>query len=526
VSTRVSRRQPRYNQRPIWELEPCELKNVQSNLSNEASADRVSNNTDDGSQHTLKRALGPGAAIAMVVGSVIGAGIFFKPGRIAAEAGRFDLIIGVWVLGGVLCILGAICFAELATMFPQAGGLYVYLREAYGRMVAFLFGWIEFLFAKPAAIGALSVAFVGKLGVLVNRQLSPTEEVVISSVLIAVLTVINVFGVKWGGRVQTLMTVIKGGLVAGIALLPFVLMPFLDSTISLSNFTSTAPPRQSSLAVQISVVLLAVMWAYHGWHGLTPLAEEVRDPQRNLPLALIGGLGIVMLLYVSANVAYHGVLSMAELRTAGTNGAEMMLNKLMGSIGASAIAAIIMCSTSGAINSNILEAPRVAFAMGRDGVFFRVLGLVHQIYRTPVAAILVTALMSIGWLVTAAVAKLFVADSDPSEIQWMFRRQFVMGLRDNSIFELLTNLVVFASAIFHSLTVLAVFVLRWQRPDAPRPFRTWGYPVVPAAFLVINIWFMYQIFQSNKTESLVGLGLIALGIPVYWIYRQLSRSAA
>ena len=483
-----------------------------------------SSGSSDSNPATLKRALGPGAAIAMVVGSVIGAGIFFKPGRIAAEAGRFDLIIGVWVLGGVLCILGAICFAELATMYPQAGGLYVYLREGYGRMVAFLFGWMEFLFAKPAAIGALSVAFVGKLGVLINRQLSPVEEVVISSLLIVGLSTINIFGVKWGGRVQTLMTIIKGGLVAGIALLPFILMPFLETTINLANYTSTAPPRQPSLAGQISVVLLAVMWAYHGWHGLTPLAEEVRDPQRNLPLALIGGLGIVMALYVGANIAYHGVLSMTELQSAGTNGAEMMLRKLLGSVGQSALAAIIMCSTSGAINSNILETPRVAFAMGRDGVFFRVLGLVHHAYRTPVVAILVTALMSIGWLAAAGIAKLFVTDLEPSAIQGTLHRQVITGLRDNSIFDLLTNFVVFASAIFHSLTVLAVFILRWRRPDVPRPYKTWGYPVVPAVFLLINVWFMYRIFQSNFTESLVGFGLIALGVPVYFLYRQSSRS--
>jgi amino acid transporter len=190
---------------------------------------------------TLKRALGPFAATAMVVGSVIVSGIFFKPGKIAADAGRFDLILGVWILGGVLCILGAICFAELATMFPQAGGLYVYLRETYGRLMAFLFGWIEFLFAKPAAIGALSVAFVGKFGVILDQELSAGAQVLISSILIGLLTAINIFGVTWGGRVQTLMTVIKGGLVAGVALLPFVLMPFLDSTIDLVNYRSTAP---------------------------------------------------------------------------------------------------------------------------------------------------------------------------------------------------------------------------------------------------------------------------------------------
>ncbi|MGE0760721.1 MAG: APC family permease [Pirellulaceae bacterium] len=474
---------------------------------------------DSGDTPTLRRALGPGAAVAIVVGSVIGSGVFFKPGKIAAEAGRFDLIICVWVLGGVLCMLGAVCFAELATMFPHAGGLYVYLRETYGRLAAFLFGWIEFLFAKPAAIGALSVAFVGKMSVLVGQPLSPATQVLTSSVLICLLAAVNVFGVHWGGRVQSLMTLLKGGLVAAVALSPLFLMPFVGTTIELANYTSVAPPREASLTAQISVVLLAVMWAYHGWHGITPLTEEIRDPQRNVPLALFAGLGIVMVLYVSANIAYHGVLSMSELQAAGTDGAEMMLRKMIGPIGQSIMAAIIMCSTSGAINSNVLETPRVAFAMGRDGVFFRSLGLVHVVYRTPVPAILVTALMSIGGLLAAAVGKWLVADVSVSELSHSLQARFVEGLQQNSIFDLLTNFVVFASAIFHMLTVLAVFLLRWRLPHAPRPYKTLGYPFVPALFLVIYCWFMYQIYWSNPVEAHVGLGLIALGVPVYWLYR-------
>lgn len=482
--------------------------------------------TFTGTHHALKRDLGPWTAIAVVVGSVIGSGIFFKPGRIAGDAGRFDLIIGVWVLAGVLCMLGAVCFAELAAMFPQAGGLYVYLRETYGRLVAFLFGWIEFLFAKPAAIGALSVAFVGKVGVVLGQPLSTFLELLVSSLLILLLAGINIIGVKWGGRTQAVITIIKGGSVAAVALLPFLMAPFVDGSIQTANYLSTVTPKQTTLAGQISVVLLAVMWAYHGWHGVTPLAEEIRDPQRNVPRALFAGIGIVMALYLSANIAYHGVLSMAELQSAGTNGAELMLQRLLGSVGQTTMAAIIMCSTAGAINSNILETPRVAFAMGRDGVFFRLLGMAHATYHTPVTATLVTALMSIGWLFSAAIAKLCVVDVAAAELSSDLARRLVTGLQENSIFDLLTNFVVFASAIFHMFTVLAVFILRWTRPDFPRPYRTWGYPWVPLAFLVIYFWFMNQIYWSNPVEAHVGLGLILLGIPVFLIFRRFSARVA
>jgi APA family basic amino acid/polyamine antiporter len=476
------------------------------------------------STHRLKRALGPWTAIAIVVGSVIGSGVFFKPGGIAQSAGSFPLIISVWVLGGVLCMLGGFCFAELAAMFPQAGGLYVYLRETYGRLVAFLFGWSEVLLAKPGAIGALSVAFTDRVDVLCGGGLSEYSKIVIAAVVVLGLAMINIFGVAWGGRMQLGMTIVKAGLVLAIAMLPFVLMPFLKTTIQLENYLSTAPPKHQGMATQIGAVLLAVMWAYHGWHGITPLAEEIRDPQRNIPLGLIGGIGTVMFLYVAANISYHGVLSMSELQAAGQRGAEVMLMKLIGPIGQAAMAFIIMCSTFGAMNSNVLETPRVAFAMGRDGVFFRSLGWVHATFHTPVLAILVTAFMSIGMLLSVAVAKVFVIDLRPDVFESELASKFVTGIQQNTVFDLLTNFVVFASSVFHMLVVLAVFILRWRRPDAPRPYKTFGYPFVPAAFLIIYLWFMYQIYIGSRAEAQMGILLIALGVPAYWTYRYWSKS--
>ena len=445
-----------------------------------------------------------------------------QPGTIAQAAGSFPLIISVWVLGGVLCMLGGFCFAELAAMYPQAGGLYVYLREAYGRMVAFLFGWSEFLLAKPAGIAALSVAFTDRVNVLCGGGLTEFTRIGIASVVIAGLAIINILGVTWGGRMQVLTTVIKAGSVILIALLPFLLLPFME-TVRLENYSSVAPPKYQGLAAQVGAVLLAVMWAYHGWHGITPMAEEIRDPQKNVPLGLIGGIGVVMLLYVSANISYHGMLSMTELQQAGQLGAETMLKKIVGTAGSTAMAAIIMFSTFGAMNSNILETPRVAFAMGRDGVFFRSLGWVHVTFHTPVLSIVVTALMSVGILLSAAIAKLWVVGIVPTEISTELGRKFVIGLQQNTVFDLLTNFVVFASGLFHMLVVLAVYVLRWRYPDVPRPYKTFGYPFVPAIFLLIYAWFMWQTYIGQSVETHTGILLIALGVPVFWAYQWWSK---
>ncbi|MBC8356199.1 MAG: amino acid permease [Planctomycetes bacterium] len=485
--------------------------------------------------HSLVRALGPRIATAVVVGNVIGSGIFLKPGNIAGESGQFGVIISVWVFGGLLCILGGLCFAELAAMYPQAGGLYVYLREAYGRPVAFLFGWTEVFFGKPASIGALSVAFVGSFSLALGGALSPTVQVLLAIGLIVAMAWVNIVGVLWGGRLQMVVTVVKAVFLAMVAIFPFILIPYVSDTIDITNYSTTVAPRQTGLAAQIGVVLLAVMWAYNGWHGVTPLAEEVRDPHRNIPLALFFGIGILIALYLAANFAYHGVLSMSEMQAAGDHAAEEMLKMLFGQGGLAAMSAVIMCSTFGAINTNLLQAPRITFAMGRDSVFFRSLGSVHATFRTPTMAIVVMAAMSIALVLSVAVAKRMVmsedtvpvaavtdsADTTPPPQQLV--PLVLASLRNDSIFGLLTNFVIFSASIFYMLGVLAVIVLRFRQPDRERPYRTWGYPIVPALFLVVYVWFMMQIYQSNPLESRTGLAFIALGVPVFFAYRYCAR---
>lgn len=458
---------------------------------------------------SLLRALGPGMAIAIVVGNVIGSGIFAKPGRIAAEAGRFDLIIAVWIVGGLLCLLGALCFAELATMLPHAGGLYVYLREAYGKLTAFLFGWQEFLFNRPASTAALSMIFVGSLGIAfgVNFGIFVTLALAIALQIAAIA--INVAGVLWGGSVQAATTIIKAGFVAFVAVLPFVLEVGGRSVIDSSNFGGTIEPAQSSMATQIAAVLLAVMWAYNGWHGIAPVAEEIRNPQRNIPIALFGGIGLLILLYLSANLAYHAVVPMAEMAIPKNQEhvAELMVTRLLGGWGGKLMSIGVMVSTLGAINSNLLLGPRVPFAMGRDKVFFPILGEVHARFRTPAVAILVQGGLGVAMVLASAVLV-----------------EYVDYFKDKSIFSILTDCIIFVSSIFYALSVGAVMVLRRKQPDRERPYRTLGYPFVPILYIIVYGWFLVYVYLGNPAESLIGLGIIALGIPVFYYWSRKDSS--
>ena len=480
------------------------------------------------SRSGLLRVLGLGTAVAVVVGNVIGSGIFYKPGAIAAAAGSFPLIISTWVVGGVLCILGALCFAELAAMLPQAGGPYVYLREAYGRPAAFLFGFNDFLFARPAAIGALSVAFVEALASAFDWQAPIVLKVAMSLSLIALVAWVNLVGVIWGGRLQGLTTIIKGGFLLLMGLAPFVFVAAGWGGFEVANYATSAPVEDVSLSTRFGIVLLAVMWAYDGWHGVAPVAEEIRAPQKNIPRALIWGVGILIFLYVLANIAYHGVLSMQEVEAAGTKAAQAMIKKLLvplgdttAQLGVAAMGAVIMCSTFGGINSNLLLAPRIVFAMGRDDVFFRALGRVHVNYRTPATAIMIQAAMAM--LLIVATAVLIESADSLKTIAIVQQLTGEQDLKQSTIFDILTNLVVFSASIFYMLCVFSVFVLRKMHPDWERPYRTWGYPFVPAAFVLFYLWFLAQIYLGQPWESRLGLLFIALGLPVYFAYQYWAK---
>ncbi len=369
----------------------------------------------------------------------------------------------------------------------------------------------------------LAVAFVGSLSLALNWQMSSWLQLLMCSLLILAMAWVNIIGVIWGGRVQLITTVIKAGFLALVALAPILAIPFVGWTVDPANYTTATAASEASLATQIGAILLAVMWAYDGWHGITPLAEEVRQPERNIPFALFGGIGILIGLYVAANVAYHGVLSMDQMRAAGDHAAERMLYRLAGQSGQTAMSIVIMCSTFGAINSNLLMAPRITFAMGRDRLFFRSLGQVHANFRTPVVAILATSLMAVALIGGITLSKFAVANLDAESLQGELARKVISSLHNDSTFDLMTNFFTFSASVFYALSVLAVIVLRFRSPELERPYRVWGYPLVPVAFVSVYIWFLVQAYASNPIESRAGVGFILLGIPVYFSYQAWSR---
>jgi amino acid transporter len=289
--------------------------------------------------------------------------------------------------------------------------------------------------------------------------------------------------------------------------------------VDAANYGTTVEPRQATWGAQLGAALLAVLWAYNGWEAVTPLAEEIKDPERNLPLALFLGVGLLVVLYAGANVAYHGVLSMEEMRAAGDHAAERMLERLAGPSGRLLMSAVIMCSTFGAINTNLLYGPRVGFAMARDGLFFRSLAGVHARFRSPVVAILLSASLAIVMMVAITWGKSTfreVAVEDSAR----FYDRVVRSLQADSTFDLLTNLVIFSLSVFYALAVLAVILLRRRFPEWPRSYRTWGYPWTPAVFLVVYVWFLGQVYKGNPVETRAGLGVLLAGVPAYWWFRR------
>jgi APA family basic amino acid/polyamine antiporter len=461
------------------------------------------------SEVTLPRVLGLGMAIAVVVGNTIGSGIFVKPGRIAADAGNFPLLFSVWGFGAILCILGGLCLAELSSMHPRSGGLYVYLREAYGPLPAFLFGWQEFLFARPASTGALAVICSNSLGRILHWNLTATSSILLSIILIFIIATFNALGVLWGARLQATTTIIKCALVAGIALLPWCVSAMGQPAVNFDLLNDRISPEQSGLTAQVATVLLAVMWAFNGWEGVVPLSEEVRNPGRNLPLALLGGIGLLGLLYLSATLAYHLTIPIAEMADPEhrEHVAEHLLDKLLGPIGGSFMSVGLVLSTLGTMNSNLLTSPRVTYAMGRDGWLPKPFGKLHATYRTPVVAIYFQAIMACGLVLLS---------------DWLIHNTDYFHKR--SIFDLLTDCIVFAASIFYLLAVGALLVLRRSQPDHPRPFRTPGYPWVPLAYLVTYTWFIGAILLAQPIEATFGLGLILLGVPYF--YHRLQRNPA
>jgi APA family basic amino acid/polyamine antiporter len=438
----------------------------------------------------LPRVLGFWDVVGILVGTVIGSGIFIVPATIAAEVKSPVLILAVWVVGGLLSFFGALSFSELGAAYPQAGGMYVYLREGYGRLIAFLFGWTLFLVIDCGSIAALSVAFSSKyLPYLV--PLSPLAAQLVSLALIVVLTTVNYLGVKRGAILQNVLTVIKVGAIVAVSG-----AVFLFGRGDSSHFVSPPPGELSpALVGAFGVALVASLWAYKGWEAATFSSGEIRNPERNLPLGLFVGTLLAIGLYLVTNLAYLYVLP-AEAIAKSQRVASDAMNAVVGPVGASLIAFVILFSISGAANGNFITSPRVYYAMARDGIFFKSFSSVHPRFLTPWVSLIATGVWS---------AILCVSGT----------------------FEQLLAYVIFGQWIFFGLTVAAVMVLRRTRPDLARPYRTWGYPATPVLFVLAALFIVVNAIVTGPKNSLIGLGIILLGVPayLYWTSRTRSRPA-
>ncbi|HEY3822245.1 MAG TPA: amino acid permease [Polyangiaceae bacterium] len=457
---------------------------------------------------TLERRLGVFSATTIIVGSMIGSGIFIAPSIMASYVATPGIWIALWLVGGALTLLGALSYGELCAMMPQAGGQYVFLREAFGPTVAFLYGWTLFLVIQTGFNAAVAIAFakfLGGVGVRVGENdvvwaaggfaLSRAQLVAVA--VIAALTWVNMRGVREGAFVQNVFTVLKVGAIAIL-----VLVGFGSGKGSFAHFTPVlgtelgAKGLQMGLFAAMGVAMSKALFAYDAWNTVTFTAEEVRDPQRNLPRALVAGTVVTTLAYTAACAVYLYVLPLDRMAGVEENRvASDVAGTLLGPRGITLVSVAILVSTFGCLNGLILGGARVLFAMARDGVFFRVAGRVDSVTHTPRGALVLQGLWSA-----------------------------VLALSGS--YDRLLTYVTFASLAFNALTVVGLFVLRRKRPSVERPYRAWGYPVTPAIYLAGALFFLLYIFLGDPRDACAGLGLVALGFPAYWWLRKRATAPA
>ncbi|WP_420126252.1 APC family permease [Longimicrobium sp.] len=432
----------------------------------------------------LPRKLGVWSAAAAAVGLTIGSGIFRVPATVAAESGSVGAIALVWILGGVITLCGALTIAELAAAFPRAGGIYVYLREAYGPLAAFLFGWSWF-FIRSAASAGTALVFVAYLGTFV--PMGGLGQRLAAITLIVLVGAANYRSVRLGAAIQDASTVAK---VAAILLAAAAIFALGQGGGALAQPVTFAPAGLGG----IGVALVAALFAYDGWIAATLIAGEVRDPGRALPRALTWGAIVIVATYLTINVAYLYALPLAELAASKAVAVDAV-TRVAGAAGAALIAALVMLSTFGGLNAGLMTGPRVYYAMAEDGLFFRRVAAVHPRFGTPhVAVVLLVVLTALNASVRT--------------------------------FEQLAEAFVLLLYPFLALTVAAVFVLRRRRPDLARPYRTVGYPLVPAVFLVGTLAMMVNALLERPAATLLAAGIVAIGVPIYFAWRSAARRQA
>jgi APA family basic amino acid/polyamine antiporter len=435
----------------------------------------------------LPRVLGLWDVIAIVIGGVIGSGIFLVPKSIATVLPSPLLMLSVWVFGGLLSFFGALAFAELGAAMPEAGGMYVFLREAYGPLLSFLFGWTLFLIIDSGAIATLTVAFASRY-LPYFFKMSPLVIKAVSVAFIVFLAAVNIAGVRAGANLQNALTIIK---TAALVIVSGII--FIFGKGSAANFVSPAPDLGSpGILGAFGIGLVAVLWAYKGWESSTYSAGEVKRPERNIPLGILLGTLATVAVYILVNLAYLYVIPVGEIAKSERIASDA-LKLVTGPVGGSLIALVILFSIMGAANQNILCSPRVYFAMARDGLFFKRIADAHPKYLTPYVSIVVISVWSI-------ILSLFFGT-----------------------FEQLFTYVVFGQWIFFGLTVAAVIILRKKRPDMPRPYRTWGYPYTPIFFILAALFISLNSLINEFRNAVIGLIIILLGVPVYFYWKNKKR---
>ncbi|HEV2196148.1 MAG TPA: amino acid permease [Candidatus Acidoferrum sp.] len=450
----------------------------------------------------LVKGLGAWATMAMVVGHIIGTGVFLVPSAMTRATGSVGLVFLVWIVGGILSLFGALTIAELGAAMPEAGGAYVYLRRGIGPVWGFLFGWMNNLVGKPSSIATIAAGFLIFLGFFVPGLRTPiftlhlpvpftghTSEFAfawaqpVAAAAIAFMSFINYLGVRLAGRLQVVLTALKIG-----AILAVVILGFVFAGKRAPSAQPLFPPSFNvSLLTGFLTAMVGALWAYDGWMDLTFAGSEIIDPQKNIPRALVGGTVTVGVIYLLANAVYFRVLPM-EAVAAAQNVASETVRVFAGARAAAWITAAMVLSAFTTLNSSVLTGSRVPFAMARDGLFFRITEGIHPRYRTPAGAIIFQAVISCLMVLTGQ-------------------------------FEDLFSLFIFAQWIFYGLSVASVYGSRRREPDLPRPYRAWGYPVVPAIFVAGAFALTVNLFIQRPVRSSIGLLLILAGLPFYrhWI---------
>ena len=451
----------------------------------------------------LSRRLGLFSAFTVVVGSVIGSGIFLTPQRIAAAVEIPGVMIGVWVLTGLLTLAGALTNAEIASEIAEPGGQYVFFRVLNGDLIAFLYGWCTFIVYQTGSIAAIAVAFARYFGYFVDLphlgpaleawhlpligNIAPLADIGVKLVaIIAIISVatVNYFGVQFGGLLQNVFTTMKVGAIGAI-----IVLGFAAGRGSADHFFPLwGAPASGDLLGAVGIAMVATLWSYDGWNSLTYLAGEVKEPQKNIPRALIGGTIVVIGIYVLANLAYLYVLPIGEIARSKLVAADLM-ERVFPGYGGALIAAAVMISTFGGVNATSMTTARVYFAMARDRLFFRSMGRVHPVYRTPARSLVVQATWASLLTLTGTYDQIF-------------------------------TYVIFAGWIFYALGAAGIFLLRKKRPDANRAYRVPGYPVVPILFVAVATWFVVNTLIRQSADSFVGLFLLAAGLPFYWYWKR------